>query len=63
MQATVFGLLPDIWRLLVAWGAPGRLEEDQELLRPLWTILSSCLEMCSGAPGIKEEIREMRCEK
>ena len=47
-QVTVFGLLGDVWQQLLAWGAPAQLECDKALLLPLWTVVASCIEMCSG---------------
>ncbi len=51
MQVTVFGQLGDVWQQLLVWGAPAQLDSDKALLQPLWTVVASCIEMCSGALG------------
>lgn len=51
MQATVLSQMGDLWALLDEdWGrhAPGGLASDPQLLKPLWIVVSSFCEWCSG---------------
>ncbi|GAB4821606.1 hypothetical protein N2152v2_008652 [Parachlorella kessleri] len=58
LKVTVFGQLGDVWQQLLVWGAPAQLDSDKALLQPLWTVVASCIEMCSGTlePSPQEQV-------
>ncbi len=47
VQELAFGQLSALWGILHALGGPVAFG-DVSLFRPLWTVVSSSLELCSG---------------
>jgi len=48
LQGAAFANLPALFTILIASGAPNVFDSDIELLEPLWTIITGCIELGSG---------------
>jgi hypothetical protein len=51
LRSTAFLQLAVLWEVLEACGAPAVLSSDEELLQPLWTVVSACIEIGTGECG------------
>lgn len=48
VQQIMFGKLPALCQVLVAFGGVGSFDTDPALLQPLWTVIAGCMELGSG---------------